>query len=105
MTQEVEFAGFKQQVETLEEILCIKIRDQQLQNIKGVLVHGPPGIGKTFAVATVLRRFSQLLQGKTDKKQTEESKDDEVKISPPRDDLCVIRLTPADLINASKNES
>ena len=27
LTQEVEFAGFKEQRETLEEILCVKIRD------------------------------------------------------------------------------
>ena len=26
-TQEVEFAGFKEQRETIEEILCVKIRD------------------------------------------------------------------------------
>ena len=30
LTQEVEFAGFKEQRETLEEILCVKIRDQKL---------------------------------------------------------------------------
>ena len=55
MISDVKFGGYRQQLETLDEILSIKIRDQQLQTIKGVLVHGPAGVGKTFAVATTLR--------------------------------------------------
>ena len=60
-----------------------------------MLVHGPAGVGKTFAVATVLREFSaSLSEGKA---ANEESKANHL--------LNVIRLTPADLINAPKNEN
>ena len=60
-----------------------------------MLVHGPAGVGKTFAVATVLREFSaSLSEGKS---ANEESKASHL--------LNVIRLTPADLINAPKNEN
>ena len=44
-----------------------------MQNIKGVLVHGPAGIGKTHAVATVLRDFSAMINRTVDSK--EESKE------------------------------
>ena len=58
-------------------------------------MHGPAGIGKTFTVATALREFSASLSGGQGAK--EESK--------TRNLLKVIRLTPADLINAPKNEN
>ena len=54
-----------------------------MHNIKGVLVHGPAGIGKTLVVATVLGRIKKRLH-ETDSGCT----------------LLVERLTPADLINA-----
>ena len=66
-------------------------------------MHGPAGIGKTFAVATVLRKFAQILQGPTAENAFEECKGETAQPFP--DSLCVIRLTPADLINAAKNES
>ena len=74
LNSDVEFSGFDEQVKTLEEILCVKIRDQKLQNIKGVLVHGPAGIGKTHAVATVLRNFSAMLNENSNNRVVEESK-------------------------------
>ena len=40
-------------------------------------MHGPAGIGKTFAVATVLRRFAQIMQGSMPGNQIEESKETE----------------------------
>ena len=66
-------------------------------------MHGPAGIGKTFAIATVLRKFAQILQGPIAENTFEESKGEAVQSFP--DSLCVIRLTPADLISAAKNES
>ena len=57
-------------------------------------MHGPAGIGKTFAVATTLRQFSQSLSvGAASGEAKQQSH------------LNVIRLTPSDLINAPKNES
>ena len=80
---DVEFAGFSEQLETLEEVILIKLVEQSLKNIKGVLVHGPAGIGKTLAIATVLDRIKKRLQ-ETDSGCS----------------LLVERLTPADLVNA-----
>ena len=50
--------GFLSQRELLDEVIRLKLKGGV--NIKGVLVHGPSGIGKTIAVETVLSSFSAL---------------------------------------------
>ena len=56
-----------------------------MTNIKGVLVHGPAGIGKSLAVGQVLSRLRDRLEGLGADKSTS---------------LLVERLTPADLVQA-----
>ena len=82
---DVKFAGFEEQLNTLEEIIQIKLVEQGIENIKGVLVHGPAGIGKSLAIATILEKVRERL--------TELETDGSA-------DLLVERLTPADLVTA-----
>ena len=56
-----------------------------MTNIKGVLVHGPAGIGKSLAVAQVLNRVRDRLDELGADNSTS---------------LLVERLTPADLVQA-----
>ena len=60
--KDVEFVGFREEVKTLEEIIQIRLVEESLENIKGVLVHGPAGIGKSLAIATVLGRVRDRLE-------------------------------------------
>ena len=54
---DVEFAGFNEQLESLQEVLQLKLVEEALSgSVKGVLIHGPAGIGKTLAVATVVKK-------------------------------------------------
>ena len=53
-----------------------------MANIKGVLVHGPAGIGKSLAVATVLGRVRDRLE----------------QLGADNNTLLVERLTPADFV-------
>lgn len=58
----VSFGGFKHQRELLEEVINLKLmkESQQKVKIKGVLLHGPSGIGKTSAIEAVLRQYDKL---------------------------------------------
>ena len=64
----------------MKEVIQIKLIEQSLSKIKGVLVHGPAGIGKTLAVATVLEYAKESL------------------LASDGSHLIVERLTPADLV-------
>ena len=55
----------------LKEIIDLKLLSQKLTSIKGVLVHGPAGIGKSHLIQSVLKPL----------------------------DLKVIRVTPSHLIS------
>lgn len=78
------FAGFDEQLQTLEEIIQIRLVEESLRNIKGVLIHGPAGIGKTLAIATVLARVRDRLS----------------ELGADSDTLLVERLTPASFVSA-----
>jgi ATP-dependent 26S proteasome regulatory subunit len=69
-----QFAGFEKQVQTLKEIIDLKLLSQKLTSIKGVLVHGPAGIGKSHLIHSVLKPL----------------------------DLKVIRVTPSHLISGDQ---
>ena len=56
----------------------IRVVDHSLASVKGVLVHGPAGIGKTLAVSTVLQRIKARLGN----------------------DLTIVKLTPADFVES-----
>lgn len=64
-------------------MLQLKLVEEALNgSVKGVLIHGPAGIGKTLAVATVMKRVRDQLS--------------ELDGS----ELLIERLTPADLVQA-----
>ena len=49
------FAGFDQQIELIKEVIQLKlVSSENKVNIKGVLIHGPSGIGKTMALESIL---------------------------------------------------
>ena len=52
----LKFAGFSEQISSIKEVLELKInqRDSSKVKIKGVLIHGPSGIGKTMAIQSLL---------------------------------------------------
>ena len=51
----VPFGGFTQQRDLLREVIDLKlVKNCNKVRIKGVLLHGPSGIGKTKAIETVL---------------------------------------------------
>ena len=62
-------------MKSLEELLQIKLKQNSL-NMKGVLVHGQAGIGKSLMIQTAIQSFSARLQKK----------------------ISVTKITPADLI-------
>ena len=59
--QKVAFAGFADVTERLEEIIVLKAITKKIENIKGVLIHGPSGIGKTMAIEQVLSKFQEQI--------------------------------------------
>jgi transitional endoplasmic reticulum ATPase len=67
------FGGYTSVLESLREIIDLKMIKRSINNIKGILVHGPSGIGKTMAIETILEEV--------DKHQ-----------------INLIRLTPGDLV-------
>ena len=69
-------------MQTLEEIIQIRLVEESLENIKGVLVHGPAGIGKSLAIATVLGRIRDRLE----------------ELGADSNTLLVERLTPANFV-------
>ncbi len=48
------FGGYIKQVSTLKEIIDLKLISKRLESIKGVLVHGPAGAGKTMLITSIL---------------------------------------------------
>ena len=56
----VEFAGFEPIKESLQELVNVKVVERSLNDIKGVLVHGPAGIGKSLLIQTVLSAVEGL---------------------------------------------
>ena len=54
------YGGYKPQRDLLKEVIDLKLVKNQETNkvrIKGVLLHGPSGIGKTKAIETVLAEY------------------------------------------------
>jgi len=58
----VRYGGFKQQRELLKEVIELKLvkRETSKVRVKGVLVHGPSGIGKTMAIESVLSEYQSV---------------------------------------------
>jgi ATP-dependent 26S proteasome regulatory subunit len=56
------FGGFITQKELLQEVLQLKLFNKETSKvkIKGVLLHGPSGIGKTLAVESALAPHQYL---------------------------------------------
>ena len=54
------FAGFKSTVKSIAELFAVKFTQSQVQDIKGVLVHGPAGIGKSMLLSHVLSTFDSV---------------------------------------------
>eukprot|EP00347_Sterkiella_histriomuscorum_P019506 403341369 len=54
----VQFGGFQNQIELLKEVIELKLfKEESKVNIKGVLLHGPSGIGKTMGLKHVLSQY------------------------------------------------
>ena len=58
----VKFGGFIQQRELLKEVIELKLvqRETCKVKVKGILVHGPSGIGKTMAIENVLSEYPTI---------------------------------------------
>ena len=56
------FGGFKQQIDLIKEVIGLKLINRDTQNVKirGILLHGPSGIGKTMAIDNVLGPMENL---------------------------------------------
>ncbi|CDW86820.1 spermatogenesis-associated protein 5-like [Stylonychia lemnae] len=55
---QVQFSGFKEQLELLKEVIELKLLSVENKvNIKGILIHGPSGIGKTMAIENILKGY------------------------------------------------
>jgi ATP-dependent 26S proteasome regulatory subunit len=49
------FGGYASTLDSLREIIELKVIKKRINNVKGILIHGPSGIGKTMAIETVLQ--------------------------------------------------
>jgi SpoVK/Ycf46/Vps4 family AAA+-type ATPase len=57
--KKAKFGGYNSTLDSLREIIELKVIKKRINNIKGILLHGPSGIGKTMAIETVLQEKSQ----------------------------------------------
>jgi ATP-dependent 26S proteasome regulatory subunit len=56
------FGGFQTQIELIKEVIQLKLVNKGTSQVKirGILLHGPSGIGKTLAIETVLGPMASL---------------------------------------------